>query len=249
MPIDFPASPTNGQTYTVGSRSWTWSTANSSWDATSITTGPKGGVPYTFSTVITDTDPGNGTVQYNSATIGSVTFLYIDNVDASGNTQTTWYDTWDDSTTTATRGTIYIAGNAAGSTTINVFTITGAVTNATTYYKIPVTYVSGTLPTNGSSISIEFARTGNQGTQGTEGSQGRIGTQGAVGTQGAIGAQGTIGSQGTQGVNGTQGLSGAQGFAQISMPAAAVNGAIWVDTDGIPESQDNTVMIIMGAYV
>lgn len=42
MPIDFPTSPTNGQVYTVGSKSWTWNSANATWNATSVTTGPQG---------------------------------------------------------------------------------------------------------------------------------------------------------------------------------------------------------------
>ena len=42
-----------------------------------------------FSTTITDTDPGNGIVQYNSGTISSVNTIFIDNLDQLGNTQTT----------------------------------------------------------------------------------------------------------------------------------------------------------------
>jgi len=36
MPIDFPASPTVGQTYTFGSRTWEWT--GSAWMAISSTT-------------------------------------------------------------------------------------------------------------------------------------------------------------------------------------------------------------------
>ena len=38
MPINFPDSPSNGQVYTVGNRSWQWSTVTSTWD--SITVSP-----------------------------------------------------------------------------------------------------------------------------------------------------------------------------------------------------------------
>jgi len=40
MPIDFPGSPTNGQVYTYGSRTWTWT--GYGWQATSTTSGPQG---------------------------------------------------------------------------------------------------------------------------------------------------------------------------------------------------------------
>ena len=40
MPIDFPGSPTNGQVYTYGSRTWTWT--GYAWQATTTTTGPQG---------------------------------------------------------------------------------------------------------------------------------------------------------------------------------------------------------------
>jgi hypothetical protein len=33
MPISFPTSPTNGQTYTVGSKIWQWNATNNTWDA------------------------------------------------------------------------------------------------------------------------------------------------------------------------------------------------------------------------
>lgn len=40
MPIDFPSSPSVGQVYTFGSRTWTWT--GYGWQATSTTTGPQG---------------------------------------------------------------------------------------------------------------------------------------------------------------------------------------------------------------
>jgi hypothetical protein len=183
-----PGYETDTGKFKVGNGSTSW---NSLAYASGIqgTVGPSGsgGVPYAFSTTTTDSDPGNGIIRYNSGTMSSVSFIYIDNLDSLGNTQTGWYDTWDDSTTTATRGTIYLLGTSVGSTTFNVFTVTGAVTptgGATGYYKIPVSYVSGSLPTNTGSLSVVFSRTGDQGIQGTTGTQGSTGTQGTQGIQG-----------------------------------------------------------------
>jgi hypothetical protein len=128
---------------------------------TTGTTGDKGGVRYTFSTTTTDADPGSGVFRYNNATIASVTSIFIDNLDAAGVTQTAWYDTWDDATNT-TRGMLTILGNA--NSTVNVFRITGEVTVASGYYKIPVAYVSGSLPTNSAAHVIGFSRSGDIGT-------------------------------------------------------------------------------------
>jgi hypothetical protein len=170
------------------------------------TAGDRFGTRYTFSTITTDSDPGSGVFKYNNTTIGSVTFIYIDNLDSLGNTQTTWYDTWDDSTTSSSRGTLTILGSAAGSTVTNIFTITGAVTVASGYYKIPVTYVSGNLPANNDVCVVNFTRTGDIGIQGTSGTavaQGSTGPQGPQGTQGIQGIDGAFAAQGIQGSAGT----------------------------------------------
>lgn len=154
-------------------------------------TGDKGGVKYAFSTTTTDADPGNGVFRYNNATIASVTYIYIDNVDAAGVTQTSWYTSLDDSTST-NKGQLIISG--ATTNLNNIFNITGAVINGTGYYKIPVSFVSGTLPTNAASYTIDFSRTGDigiQGPTGPTGSQGIQGIQGPTGPTGPTGATGT----------------------------------------------------------
>jgi hypothetical protein len=189
-------------------------------------TGDKGGVRYSFSTTVTDADPGNGTIRYNNATIASVNQIFIDNIDAAGVTQTSWYDTWDDSTTSSSRGFIYIVGNLAGSATVNVFRVTGAVTAATGYYKIPVAYVSGVLPANAAALAVDFSRTGDigvtgatgvvgvtgaTGVQGVQGATGPTGIQGVVGVTGATGVQGPVGVTGATGVVGVSGATGATG--------------------------------------
>lgn len=42
MAINFPTSPTDGQTYTFGSFTWKWVAATGTWDAISTTAGPTG---------------------------------------------------------------------------------------------------------------------------------------------------------------------------------------------------------------
>lgn len=168
--------------------------------------GDRFGIRYSFSNITTDADPGNGIFRYNNSTLSSVTQVFLDNIDSLGNTQSTWFDTWDDSSTTANRGTLTIIGSSAGSTLTNIFTITGAVTAASGYYKIPVSYVSGSLPANNDVCVVNFTRTGDIGIQGISGTavaQGSTGSQGPIGPQGLQGISGSFAAQGIQGAAGT----------------------------------------------
>jgi hypothetical protein len=162
-------------------------------------TGDKAGVRYNFSTITTDSDPSNGVIRYNSTSISSVTQIFIDSVDVTTTSQTAWYDTWDDSNNTNRRGYLVIFGNAMNSTVVNIFQITGVVTAATGYYKIPVSYVSGSLPADATALVIQFSRTGDMGP---------TGPTGPVGVTGAIGATGLTGPTGPSGARGSTGATG-----------------------------------------
>jgi hypothetical protein len=256
MPLDFPGSPTNGQQYTSAGITWTYSSAYGTWDVSSAgpsgptgftgsagpagptgftgSQGDKGGVRYAFSTTTTDADPGAGVLAYNNATIGSVTQIFIDNVDAAGVTQTAWYDTWDDSTNTV-RGQLTIVGNLAGSTVVNVFNVTGAVTVASGYYKIPVAYVSGSLPTNAAALAINFSRAGNLGFTGSAGTNGPTGPAGPAGPTGFTGSGGAAGPTGFTGSQGATGFTGSgygtsanvqMGSLGVGTPASGTTGEI-----------------------
>jgi hypothetical protein len=126
-----------------------------------IPRGKPAGIEYIFDTGVVDSDPGAGKIKFDNATIGSVTFVYIDNVDASAINQTAWYDTFDDSTSTVIKGQLIFNTFNLGSV---VFDVTGAVTIASGYYKIPVTYVSGTIPTADTVLFANFYRVGDVGT-------------------------------------------------------------------------------------
>jgi hypothetical protein len=124
-----------------------------------------GGLKFLFSTNITDLDPGNGTIRFNSATIAAVAWLYIDMLDADGNDVTAWLLSLDDSSSLSNRGSLYIRQQATS--TVSVFQITGAVVNGTGYYKVPVTFTSGTRPVDASTLSILFTRAGDIGSVGS----------------------------------------------------------------------------------
>jgi hypothetical protein len=99
-------------------------------------TGDKGGVPYTFNTSTSDSDPGTGLFRFNNATIGSVTQIFIDNLDIQNISQTDWYNTWDDSTATV-KGYLVLQERTGTAFDKNIWAVT-AVTAATGYYKITV---------------------------------------------------------------------------------------------------------------
>ena len=78
---------------------------------------------------------------------------YIDDIDQRSNNQTAWFATWDDSTNITDYGQVTISSRDTG-TVVNTFKITGAVVAATGYYKIPVSYLTGTLPSDTNKLVI-----------------------------------------------------------------------------------------------
>lgn len=108
--------------------------------------------PYVFSTTTTDSDPGSGNIRFSTGTASTVSFLYIDNLDSNAVSRTGWYATWDDLGTVA-RGRIVVT---QGANTWQ-YVLNAGVTAASGYYKIPVTYASGTgLPTNSTAVTVSF---------------------------------------------------------------------------------------------
>ncbi|MFI5409150.1 beta strand repeat-containing protein [Kaistia sp. UC242_56] len=121
---------------------------------------------FAFSTTTTDADPGPGVVAFNNATLGSVTTLFIDNEGATGSDVTAWLDSFDDSTNTANRGSIFVQ-HGTDIASFAEFIVTGSVIDGTGYRKVPVTPVGGAGAfTNGAPLVLSFTRTGNKGSDG-----------------------------------------------------------------------------------
>lgn len=120
--------------------------------------GLPGGIKYFYSTSTSDADPGGGFIRTNNATVASTTQVFIDNLDAEGVTQTGWYETFDDSTTSP-RGYLYI--QTSGSTAL-ILAVT-SVTAASGYYKLGCTYVSGQRPANDAMVSVMYNPSGPPG--------------------------------------------------------------------------------------
>lgn len=188
-------------------------------------TGARGGSSFTFSTTTTDSDPGAGVLRYNNATIGSVTQLFIDDVNTGGTDLQAWYATWDDSTD-GSKGYVIVQPRDSTAGWQNIFLVTGAVTDDTGYFKIPVSYVSGTLPSNNAEITVDFYRTGNVGTTGPTGVTGVTGATGPAGVTGVTGATGVAGPTGVTGATGPAG-TGTTGATGVVGPTG-VTGATGV---------------------
>ncbi len=123
---------------------------------------------WNFDTSTSMADPGTGDLRLNNATVASVTAIAVSALAAAtGNPDVSdQIVTWDDSTNT-NKGTITIrkAGTPA---TFAVFTVSGAVTDNTTWLQIAVTHVAsnGALSA-GDDLYLSFARAGDKGADGT----------------------------------------------------------------------------------
>ena len=117
---------------------------------------------YKFDTGTSDADPGAGEVSFNNGTYGSVTQIYIDDVDQHGVTTQTDTITWDDSTA-GTKGFIQFV-DINDKTTFAKFKVTGAATDASGYNKLTVTHVvSNNTFSAADELSVHFTASGNDG--------------------------------------------------------------------------------------
>lgn len=233
---------TNGYTGSAGTNGYTGSVGFTGSAGTTGFTGStgfvgsqgyRGGLVYQFSQEVLDADPGAGIIRFSSATISSVTSLYIDLVDQYGYTLTNFINSWDDSTNTI-KGQVILQPAFSTSGNGIVFNINGAVTTATGYRKVAVAYVTGTLPTDGDLLSIQFVRSGDLGYTGSNGFTGSAGFTGSVGFTGSAGTTGFTGSQGSTGFTGSgYGTSASvqMGSLGVGTPASGTTGQIRATND------------------
>lgn len=122
--------------------------------------GVKRSISYKFNMLPTDEDPGKGTFRYNNDTLSAITYIFVDVNDQSGEDQTKWYSTWDDTTGATGRGRINLVEYEGKN--VNVFDVTGVFVRGAGYWKIPVKYVSGSLPADGVTYYYVFERIENK---------------------------------------------------------------------------------------
>ncbi|MBK7131533.1 MAG: hypothetical protein IPH69_01515 [Bacteroidales bacterium] len=118
--------------------------------------GVKRSIGYKFSLKRGFEDPGNGIFRYNNDNVSDVTIIYVDDIDISGEDQTKWYSTWDDTTGATARGRITIA-DAEGKV-VTVFYFTDVFKDSDGFWILPVEYVSGVLPIDNSVYYYVFDR-------------------------------------------------------------------------------------------
>jgi len=127
---------------------------------------PAGGdsAQFTYSTTVTDADPGSGFIRFNNTTISSATIAYIDDLEANGTDVVAWVQSFDDVSGNATnRGRIRVS-KANTLDTWHVFKVNAAITDASGYTKIPLTYIDGAGSlTNNDKVFVSFVASGEDG--------------------------------------------------------------------------------------
>ena len=118
----------------------------------------------TWESTTSDADPVAGKIAWNHATIASATVLYVDDADDASADITSYVQSWDDVSNSTARGIVTITKEGTAST-YAVFKISGAITDASGYTKVPVTHVvsSGSFSDN-DGVGVHFQYSGIEGT-------------------------------------------------------------------------------------
>ncbi len=120
----------------------------------------------TWSSSTSDADPGAGKIAFNHATLSSVSILYVDDADDASADITSYVQSWDDVSNAVARGIVTVTKEGTPST-YATFKVSGAVTDASGYTKVPVTHVvsSGSFSnTDGVGVHFEYSGADGAGT-------------------------------------------------------------------------------------
>jgi hypothetical protein len=122
--------------------------------------GVKRSIGYRFSSSTVAGDPGNGVFRYDKGAAADIKYLFVDDIDISGEDQTKWYSTWDKNTGAAGRGGLTIADKDGK--VIGLFNFTNVFNDADGFWKLPVEYISGNMPQDGTACYYVFDRISHQ---------------------------------------------------------------------------------------
>lgn len=123
-------------------------------------TGREAGINYKWNASTSSGDPGTGKITVSD----SSTVLNISETDDDGNSLSSLIATWDDSTTTANRGKLYIM--KTGGVGLKIFTIASAVTDSGTYDSFTGTVTTVGSFSNNDECFCYFIPTGDKGADG-----------------------------------------------------------------------------------
>ena len=161
-----PTGPT-GATGATGATGPTGATGATGSAGANGANGVSAGIRFAFdASTTTNADPGTGDIRLNNATLASVTEIAVSyTCNETGNPSVAaWVQSWDDSSTTAVRGTLTIK-NEATPENYAIYNITSTLTDGTTYGRYTLSHVvsAGTLT---GTLAVQFIRTGDKGTDG-----------------------------------------------------------------------------------
>ena len=127
--------------------------------ATGSTAGTSG-LGMTWSSSTSDADPGAGKIAFNHGTVSSVSILYVDDADDAGADISGFVQSWDDVSNATARGYVQVTKEGATGT-YALFKVSGAVTDASGYTKVPVTHVvSNGSFSNTDGVGVQFVASG-----------------------------------------------------------------------------------------
>ena len=126
-------------------------------------TGNSAGLQMTFNNSTSDADPGAGKLALNNSTLSSVSVMFFDDADDNGADISTFVQSFDDASNVTAKGLIHIEKEGTAST-FALYKVTGAITDASGYTKVPVSHlVSNGTFSNSDGIRVDFSYSGNDG--------------------------------------------------------------------------------------
>ena len=157
LSVHFSRSGNKGDTGSTGATGSTGSTG-----ATGAA-GTNSQLAMTFSNSTSDADPGAGKIAFNNGTLSSVSILYVDDADDASADISSFVQSWDDISNAAARGIVTVTKEGTPST-YATFKVSGAVTDASGYTKVPVTHVvSAGSFSNTDGVGVHFSYSGADG--------------------------------------------------------------------------------------
>lgn len=137
--------------------------------------GPAGlaGLRFLWSTSTAASDPTSGKIKVNQASAAASTVLHISKIDANVVDVSSMLSQWDDGTS-AIKGTLTITDISVLSR-LSTFTVSGTLTDNTTWFTVNISSGSGVLPPDGALVAVQFTPKGDKGDTGLTGATGVTG--------------------------------------------------------------------------